>query len=102
MVGHPDAHDLIQTSSWGDRKGVLVDYLVTGIQLGDDKVDRGAIGKHAMAIGVVIWLSARKRRKESMVKIDDAAACKFPTCGRGIMRTNARTRLRLMPPGESA
>src|SRR5207302_10053815 len=78
MVRFADADDLLQGSPRGDRERILVNDLIAGVELRHDEVDGGSVGQHAMAVGIPIRLSPRKRRQETVMQIKDPAAREFP------------------------
>src|SRR5262249_24432558 len=70
--------DVLQRRSRGDRERVLVNDLIARIELWHDEMNGGAIGQHAMAVGVAVRLRAGERREQSVVQVDYPPARELP------------------------
>jgi hypothetical protein len=75
-----DADYILEFGPGRNAEGGLVDGLVPGIQLGDNKVACSAKRQHPSSIGIVIRSQASEAGQESVVQVDDAAPREFPAC----------------------
>ena len=60
----------------------LMDYLISGIQFGNDEMSRGSKRQHMVSICIGVRPETWKRGQQAVMQIDDSSTCKLPACSR--------------------